>query len=137
MKKLALVFVALAIGSISASAADMAVKARSLPVVDPAYNWSGFYIGVNAGYGWNDGQDIAVSGSPLILVSQPGTVPFRIPGLKPEGWLAGGQIGWNWQTGVFVFGVEGDAAGSWIRDSTSTGSGICGLPGCQDRKSVV
>jgi len=33
-----------------ASAADMAVKARSpVAVVDPAYNWSGFYVGLNAG----------------------------------------------------------------------------------------
>jgi outer membrane immunogenic protein len=39
------------------------------------------------------------------------------------------------QSGAFVFGVEGDAAGSWIRDSTSTGSGICGLPGCQIQTS--
>jgi outer membrane immunogenic protein len=116
VKKLALALAALAMGAVSASAADMAVKARA-PVIDPAYNWSGFYIGVNAGYGWNDGQDIAVSGSPLIVVSQPAVVPFRIPGLKSDGWLVGGQIGWNYQVGRVVWGIEADFQGADIKDS--------------------
>jgi outer membrane immunogenic protein len=117
MKKLAVAFAALTISSMSASAADMAVKARPPLAVDPAYNWSGFYIGVNAGYGWNNSQNIAVSGSPLILVSQPATVPFTIPGLKPEGWLAGGQIGWNYQVGRIVWGIEADFQGADITNT--------------------
>ena len=51
MKKLALAFSILAFGAGSASAADMAVKARPI-VVDPSYNWTGFYVGGNVGYGW-------------------------------------------------------------------------------------
>ncbi|MFH1344839.1 MAG: outer membrane protein [Pseudomonadota bacterium] len=101
----------------AASAADMAVKARPAMVVDPAYNWTGFYIGLNAGYGWNDDHDVAISGSPLITGSQPATVPFAL-GLRPEGWLAGGQIGYNYQVGGrWVLGVEADFAWADIADS--------------------
>jgi outer membrane immunogenic protein len=39
------------------------------------------------------------------------------------------------QSGPFVFGLEGDAAGSWIRSSTSTGTGFCSSPGCQIQTS--
>jgi outer membrane immunogenic protein len=89
-----------------ASAADMAVKARPAPVV-AVYNWTGFYIGINGGYGWNDSQDVGVTGSPLITAAQPLTVPFRVP-LRPEGGLIGGTVGYNWQFGRGVAGIEAD-----------------------------
>jgi outer membrane immunogenic protein len=100
-----------------ASAADMAVKAP--PVVAPiaVYNWTGFYIGVNGGYGWNESQDVGVTGSAVVLISQPGTVPFRVPGLKPEGGLVGGTVGYNWQFGRGVAGIEADFDWADISDS--------------------
>jgi outer membrane immunogenic protein len=97
----------------SASAADMPLKAPP-PVAAPVFSWTGFYIGASAGGQW--GQDaITGSGNPV------GFVPFGInvpvfnsalgTSLHPEGFIGGGQIGYNWQTGSYVFGLEGDANG--------------------------
>jgi len=63
------------------------------PVVqyeEPAI-WEGAYIGVNGGYGWSNSN-------------------FT----EPEGGFGGGQLGYNWQRGRFVFGVEGDFQGGDI-----------------------
>ena len=86
-----------------ASAADMAVKApppAPLPVI---YNWSGFYIGGNGGWGqsrncWD-----------LVNVVVLGT--FDEGCSSRSGGLAGGQIGYRWQANQWVFGVE--AQGDW------------------------
>jgi outer membrane immunogenic protein len=64
----------------------------------PAYaevNWSGFYAGVNAGYGSSGRTDY----------------------LDPTGGFGGGQMGYNWQSGHFVFGLETDFQGAGISDS--------------------
>ena len=70
-------------------------------------NWTGFYIGVHAGYSWGrwDGD----------LTFDPGTGPVQVfdPSnrkIDANGWLAGGQIGFNYQLGSFVFGSEADVA---------------------------
>src|SRR3954453_16480883 len=85
-----------------ASAADMAVKApppAPLPVI---YNWSGFYIGANGGWGQ--------SHNCLDFVTLVGPV-FSDGCADRSGGLAGGQIGYRWQTNQFVFGLE--AQGDW------------------------
>ncbi|KRR09069.1 hypothetical protein CQ12_33100 [Bradyrhizobium jicamae] len=86
-----------------ASAADMAVKApppAPLPVI---YNWSGFYIGANGGWGQSrncwDLVNVAVLGT------------FDEGCSSRSGGLAGGQIGYRWQANQWVFGVE--AQGDW------------------------
>ncbi|MEJ2435087.1 MAG: outer membrane beta-barrel protein [Pseudolabrys sp.] len=83
-------------------------------------NWTGFYVGLNAGYGWgqSDWNSSVTTGS-----------------TSPGGGLFGGTIGFNGQSGAFVFGVEGDVAGSWMRDSSSTGTGICAGTGCSIQTS--
>jgi outer membrane immunogenic protein len=91
-----------------ALAADMAVKApppAPLPVI---YNWSGFYIGANGGWGeshncWD-----------FVLVAGP---VFSDGCRDRSGGLFGGQIGYRWQTGGFVFGLE--AQGDWADLSSS------------------
>jgi outer membrane immunogenic protein len=85
-----------------ASAADLPARRAVAPVaVAPVFSWTGFYIGVNAGYSWGETDyQYAQIGLPNTFV---GT-------LNPEGFIGGGQIGFNWQTGAFVFGVEGDFA---------------------------
>jgi outer membrane immunogenic protein len=93
----------LGIGS-PASAADMAVKARPpAPVLAPIYDWAGFYIGANGGWGqsrncWD-----------LVNVVVLGT--FDEGCSSRSGGLAGGQIGYRWQANQWVFGVE--AQGDW------------------------
>jgi len=91
-------------------AADMPVKAA--PLV-PIYNWSGFYIGGHAGYGWAGQRDVAISPLP-----QPGfgTLPFNA-NLNAKGFLGGAQFGWNWQSGRLVYGVEADLSGTGINDN--------------------
>lgn len=53
MKKIAFAAAVLALGTVSASAADMAARYTKAPVaVAAVYNWTGFYIGADVGYGW-------------------------------------------------------------------------------------
>ena len=92
-----------------ASAADMAVKApppAPLPVI---YNWSGFYIGGNGGWGQSRNCWDFVDAC------------WRRPSLtgcrERSGGLIGGQIGYRWQANQWVFGVE--AQGDWADLSNS------------------
>jgi outer membrane immunogenic protein len=68
------------------------------------FNWTGFYVGANIGYGW--GRDTA-GGSSTNL----------------NGVIGGGQIGYNWQMNQLVLGVETDFQGSGER-ATATGVGF-------------
>jgi outer membrane immunogenic protein len=93
-----------------ALAADL--PAPSLPVAAPAvlYNWTGFYLGINGGFGtgnsnWSDGP-----------VGTTGTFPI-------SGYLVGGTVGVNYQIGEYVFGIEGD--GDWTNLRGNSGS-TCG-----------
>jgi outer membrane immunogenic protein len=85
-----------------ASAADMAVKApppAPLPVI---YNWTGFYIGGNGGWGEtrNCWDFVPVAGGILA------------DGCRDRsGGVVGGQLGYRWQANQFVFGLE--AQGDW------------------------
>jgi outer membrane immunogenic protein len=93
-----------------ALAADMAVKAKApppLPVV-AIYNWSGFYIGANGGWGQshNCWDFVPVAGA---------IIPAGCT--DQSGGVIGGQIGYRWQTNQFVFGLE--AQGDWA-DINST-----------------
>jgi outer membrane immunogenic protein len=85
-----------------ASAADMPVKAPvyKAPMMAPAYNWSGFYIGGVVGYGWgtSDHCDASTCGLPGVVYPAP----------DPKGWNAGVTLGYNWQSANWVLGVEGD-----------------------------
>ena len=86
-----------------ASAADMAVKAAPAPVyVAPIYNWTGFYIGGNGGWG--------SSHQCLDFVGLAGAV-FGEGCSNRSGGVVGGQIGYRWQSSQWVFGVE--AQGDW------------------------
>jgi len=121
MKKLALAVSALAIGAVSASAADMAplyTKAPP-PEVAPAYDWSGFYVGGNGGYAWANNNT-----SSQVDVFFPGSAPpdnfLPLNSLDYAGGFGGGQVGYNFQRNSFVFGVELDIQGSGIRDHTTT-----------------
>ena len=86
-----------------ASAADMAVKARPpAPVLAPIYDWTGFYIGGNGGWGQSRNcWDFLDAGG----------VAFAAGCRERSGGLIGGQIGYRWQASQWVFGVE--AQGDW------------------------
>src|SRR4051812_17074985 len=107
-----------------ALAADMAIPrtAPAIPaVVAEGANWTGFYIGVNAGGGFGTADnDFSVAGSPS----------FASVELPLKGGLGGGQIGNNWQSGVMVYGLEADFQGTSLKGSVSTPCvpPFCGAP---------
>jgi outer membrane immunogenic protein len=61
-------------------------------------NWSGAYAGVNGGMGWSDRTDF----------------------LDPTGAFGGGQIGYNFQRGPLVVGLEADIGGAGVTDSAAS-----------------
>lgn len=123
MKRILVAGIALLGTSISAQAADLSAKAPyyKAPVV-AIYDWTGFYIGVNAGGGL--GRDRA-------LHTIPGNSADSLY-LQPQGGLGGGQIGYNWQTnstflGPLVFGVEADIQAADMRDGRTSINGLGGI----------
>ncbi len=87
----------------SAFAADLPSRAAPAPVVYvPAFTWSGFYVGLNAGYGWADAGDVVVTGP------AGGSGILTGGGGGDGAFVGGGQVGFNWQSGAFVYGLETD-----------------------------
>ena len=105
-----------------AAAADLAAApyAKASPMITPAYDWSGFYMGVNGGWGtsqncWTNTAFAGVA-----------TVPGISEGCHDStGGTVGGQMLFRWQTGGWVFGVE--AQGNWADLSGSNFSAFSAL----------
>ena len=86
-----------ALASSTAFAADMPVKAAQR-VVAPAFSWTGLYLGANLGYGWarvNSTNTIVGNG---VLGAGTSTDTGNLNGIN-----GGGQIGFNYQTGMIVW----------------------------------
>jgi outer membrane immunogenic protein len=97
----------------AAQSADLRQPAYKAPAYsEPAFfSWTGFYVGLNAGYGF-------------------GTSNWDAPavGTSPKGVLAGLTLGYNFQTGVWLWGIEAD--GDW---SNMKGSATCGVDTCETK----
>jgi outer membrane immunogenic protein len=117
MKKILLAFSALAVGTAAASAADLPVKAPPPP--PPVYDWTGFYVGGNIGWGWSHvDSTAALTSTSFSTAFPPGTVFARENG---NGFLGGAQIGFNYQTAYHVVvGVEADFDWTDIRGTATT-----------------
>lgn len=107
----------LAATATSALAAD--IPPAPPPVKAPVYHapifgWTGFYIGINGGYGWGNSDWNGVFAART----------------DPSGFLVGGTLGYNWQTGPWVLGLEGDIAYSDMRGSFT--NAVCPA-GCETR----
>ena len=109
----------LAFTATGALAADLP---RALPTKAPVfvpvtYNWTGFYLGINGGYGWG-GSNWSSFGTSA----------------SPDGFLVGGTAGYNWQApgSQWVFGLEGDIDYSNIRGGSTNAA--CPT-GCQTRNN--
>jgi outer membrane immunogenic protein len=106
----------------SAMAADMPVKARPAPALCPSCDWNGFYIGFNLGgsIGW-DGTTNAIALSPN-APSAGVTNPIHALSYtqSPAGAIGGGQIGYNWQGGKWLFGIEADWDATSQRDTVNS-----------------
>jgi outer membrane immunogenic protein len=89
---------------------EYAVKAPVYRVFD----WTGFYAGINAGYGWGSSHyDFGAAG---------------IDRFNTNGGLAGGTVGYNYQFGQTVLGIEGDF--DW---ANLNGNGACVAGSCQTK----
>jgi outer membrane immunogenic protein len=111
----ALLVTALAFSTVGLFAADRAAADGPYSTYKPhvAYNWSGFYVGGNAGYGWGD-VNIRDFGPVLDGGFTIDRTPFRV-----DGGFAGGQIGFRHQFGRWVAGVELSLSGGQLSDSAS------------------
>jgi outer membrane immunogenic protein len=85
-----------------ATAADMPVPFKAAPSYAAPFNWTGFYAGINAGYGWGTSN-------------WAGTGDFNATGA-----MVGGTVGYNLQMSQFVVGFEGDINASWMKGTDST-----------------
>lgn len=96
--------------------APLVAKAADLPpqpykaapgYVAPLYaNWSGMYVGLNAGYAFGKSHWDSPVADPT-----------------PKGFVAGGTLGYNYQTGTWVWGLEGDFDYAAVKGSTDCGAG--------------
>ena len=97
---------------VGAQAADLSLAPlyKAPPAqYSPAYNWSGFYLGLNGGGGWGDLHWQGIGHTNL------------------SGGQVGGTAGYNWQFGQAVLGLEGDL--DWNRPVGH--AGFANLPGRQ------
>ena len=103
----------LAVASTFASASDLPGR-YAAPAPAPVYaqfSWAGFYAGLNAGgtFGSNNRCGSFFPSNNLTGVAVVGFLPnCGISGSGNSGFTGGAQVGYNWQTGSFVYGVEGD-----------------------------
>jgi outer membrane immunogenic protein len=120
----------------SASAADLPVYPKAVPVA--VYDWTGFYIGTNVGYSWGrattngtytgtqrvtNTQTVNAQGvnnnaiiSDVITPLAGGVFSGQT---DMKGFVGGGQFGYNWQAGSFLYGLEADIQGSGERGRVS------------------
>src|SRR6201996_3672386 len=78
----------------NANAADLAARpyTKAPPMVQAMYDWSGFYIGINGG--WAETHDGRTDGAGGLFND-----------FDQDGGTVGGQLGYRWQSGAFVFGL--------------------------------
>ena len=133
MKKFLIVGAALAalVGT-PALAADMALKAPP-PAPAPAWSWTGWYVGGTAGYGWTREEvdpnvtssfcTFGIGGCPTFGSGLVASIPTAL-NTNANGFIGGGEIGYNYQTGQWVLGIEADFSGSSIKGSNTVGASV-------------
>jgi outer membrane immunogenic protein len=116
----AIALVAGAVGLLGVSAAANAdgYQRRSYAPAACCFSWTGFYLGINAGYGFSADEQSVLN------VETIQTAPIFINGaglfgtLDPAGAFGGVQIGHNFQVGSWVWGIEADLQGGDISDES-------------------
>lgn len=121
MRRLLLGSAALTAMSVAAFAADLPARGPAVapaPVyVAPIFTWTGFYVGLNAGVGFNSGSNnglraVALPGADPAIIDAVDYVNAGLVGVNRDdnnaGFTGGAQIGYNWQFGAMVLGLEAD-----------------------------
>jgi len=124
MKRILLSATLIGLGAAPAFAADLPRKAPPVaPVAAPVWNWTGFYIGAHGGGVWGraDITHSPVAAPPgfAFAVDAAAVTAANSPQLKPNGFMAGAHAGYNFQTGNFVWGLEGDFSYFRLRANTA------------------
>lgn len=112
MKRLGILLSAFLMVSATAQAADLGWNSGASPIYSPTpvSGWSGFYAGVNAGYGWGG-------------LSRRATIGGVTTEDNTGGGVLGVQAGYNLDMGGFVLGTEADFQGSTISHSEDLAGG--------------
>lgn len=116
MKRILLATVA-ALFTSAAYAADPFVyePETPAPILDaPSFSWTGFYVGVNAGYGGGKAKADATLDDGVDYLRGNASI-------TGSGFIAGVQAGYNWQSGSMVYGIETDIQWSGIEAEGSVG----------------
>lgn len=95
-------------------AADMPVKAlTAAPPIVSIYDWNGFYVGGNIGWGFAKASGTSNVADPTILIGQHGLASGSV---SWNGVIGGGQIGYNWMASRnVVLGIEADLSGASLK----------------------
>ncbi|MGO4686108.1 outer membrane protein [Hyphomicrobium sp. 2TAF46] len=97
----------------AAQAADLQAKAS-------VHDWAGFYVGGNLGYGWQPGPVDFGSGNAFSDAYFVGGFVPRSQDIHGSGLLGGAQVGVNYQTAGYVFGIEADISAAALKGDAST-----------------
>jgi outer membrane immunogenic protein len=115
--------------SFDVRAADLAPITKASPAA-AVYNWTGFYLGANAGYGWarNSDRITAVNDAAGLIANS--SIATSLP-IDADGFVGGGQIGYNWQISpLWVVGLESDIAWTDLNGNVS-------VPGPNDTSRIM
>ena len=122
--------IASVLAATSVFAADLPARTytKAPVMVDPGFNWSGFYVGGNVGYSWGRASNTETlsdlgTGAALFTNTSRNDV---------NGVIGGAQVGYNWQSSNWLFGLEADIQGSGEKGSSTI---VC--VGCGDGPSNI
>src|SRR6188768_983277 len=125
MKRTLLIAALFASATVPALAADLPYKAPPPAPMIPVVNWTGFYVGINGGYSWGKaGRELSFFNPLTGIQIIPPVGSGSTSDSNLNGGLFGGQLGYNWQSGNWVFGFETDAQWTGQRGSASR---LCGV----------
>ena len=99
-------------GYSAARAADLPAAPPSAPQPVAVSPWAGFYVGGNVRYAWGEERSVNILET---LIGRP-FFSGTFGKIEPAGVVGGGQVGYNFQTGNFVYGIEADLQASDLSD---------------------
>jgi outer membrane immunogenic protein len=132
-----LAFGALALPAMAADMAPAPLPVYKAPVPVAICNWCGWYIGANAGYAWSNSDSVDTATTNLSAIpglngNVGGAIATQGTGsvsTKNNGFIGGGQLGYNWQAGTFVYGLETDIQGLAGSNGGSSITNVGTVPG--------
>lgn len=124
MRHAAAIGLALVALSVQSKAADMLLKA---PPQVPIYSWTGCYLGGSVGGIWRRDDTTTVSfvdgGSGVTAAAAAGALPLALNN-SGSGWIAGCQLGCNYQMSNWVLGIETDMSGTNLNADQAIGTNV-------------